>query len=68
MQPLHLFFFGNVSKLILEDLQVIELLRGQEVKQMEQLFQVILQWSSSEQQFVLNGVVGEELEELEGTI
>lgn len=46
VQPFHLLFLADVGKLVLEHCQVVELLRSQEVQQVEQLFQVVLQGSS----------------------
>lgn len=46
MQPLDLLLLGNVRKLVLEDGEVVELLRSEEVEQVEQFFQVILQRGS----------------------
>src|SRR2546421_7498834 len=63
MKFLHLFLLRDVCELVQEALKIIEVLRTQEVEEVEQFFQIVLQGSPCQKKFVVNFVSVEHFEE-----
>ena len=64
MEFADLFLLGNIGEIGLETFKIVELGGGQKVQEVEQFLQVVLQGGTRQQHFVVDGVAGQEPEEL----